>query len=57
MQKAQGLNIKHLYAIGEDQQDSSENILPEVTVNKMNICDNRGWYQNRCQGCKEGDYP
>ena len=40
MQKALDLHIKHLYAMGEDQQDistaSSENILPEITVNEFN---------------------
>ena len=45
MQKAQDLHIKHLYAMGEDQQDNPENTLPEITVNEMNVCDNRGWYQ------------
>ena len=43
MQKAQDLHIKHLYSLGEDQQDSWENILPEITVNEMNTPD-RGWY-------------
>ena len=50
MQKAQDLHIKHLYAVGEDQQDpsmASSDGLPEITVNKMNIRDNRGWYKNR----------
>ena len=50
MQKAQDLHIKHLYALGEDQQDSStasSDILPEITVNEVNTCDNRGWYRNR----------
>ena len=46
MQKAQDLYIKYLYAMGEDQQDtstaSSDNIPPEITVNKVNTCDNRG---------------
>ena len=40
MQKAQDLHIKHLYALGEDQQDSSTTIspdaLPEITVNEVN---------------------
>ena len=45
MQKAQDLHTKHLYALGEDQQDnisnaSSENILPEITVNEVNTRDN-----------------
>ena len=60
MQKAQDLYIKHLYAMGEDQQDtstvSSDNILPEITVNKVNTCDNRGWYRNRHQGCEDSNY-
>ena len=51
MQKSQDLHIKHLYALGEYQLDSSvtssDNILPETTVNKMNTHDNRGWYRNR----------
>ena len=35
MQKAQDLHIKHLYALGEEQQDSSTaspDVLPEITV-------------------------
>ena len=39
MQKAH-LHIKHLYALGEDQQDSSttnsQDVLPEITVNEVN---------------------
>ena len=54
MQKAQDLHIKHLYAMAEDQQDmsteSSDNTLSEITVNKVNTHDNRGWYWNRHQG-------
>ena len=57
MQKAYNLHINHLYALGEDQQDSSvassDNILPEITVNEMNTYDNREWYRNRC---KDSDY-
>ena len=51
MQKAQDLHIKHMYALGEDQQDSSssDNILPEITVNEMTTRDNRGWHRNRCK--------
>ena len=50
MQKAQYLHIKHLYALVEDQQDpstASSDVLPEITVNEVNACDNRGWYRNR----------
>ena len=50
IQKAQDLHIKHLYALGEDQQDLSTTIspdaLPEITVNEVNTCENRGWYKN-----------
>ena len=50
MQKAQDLHIKHLYALGEDQQDLSTTIspdaLPEITVNEVNTHENRGWYKN-----------
>ena len=60
MQKAQDLHIKHLYALGEDQQDSSvtssDNILPEITVNEMNTCNNRGWYRHRRLECEDSDY-
>ena len=53
MQKAQDLHIKHLYALGEDQQDlliaSSSDSLPEITVNEVNVRDNRGWYKNNCE--------
>ena len=55
MQKVQDLHIKHLYALGEDQQDSStenSDVLPEITVNEENTCDNRGWYWDRHHGCK-----
>lgn len=50
MQKAQDLHIKHLYAVGEDQQDPlpiNPDGLPEITVNEMNTQDNKGWYRNR----------
>ena len=60
MQRAQDLHIKHLYALGEDQQDipneSSENILPKITVNEVNIHDNRGWYRNRHQEHEDSNY-
>ena len=50
MQKAQDLHIKHLYALGEDQQDApktnSREVLPEITVNEANTWENRGWYRN-----------
>ena len=50
MQKAQDLHIKHLYALGEDQQDSSTisspDALPEIMVNEVNACENRGWYKS-----------
>ena len=53
MQKAQDLHIKHLYALGEDQQDLSigslENILPEITVNEVSTHDNQGWYRRQCE--------
>ena len=37
MQKAQDLHIKHLYAIGEDQDSvtSSSDALPEITINEV----------------------
>ena len=50
IQKVQDLHIKHLYAVGEEQQDPMAVIpegLPEIMVNKMNTHDNRGWYRNR----------
>ena len=49
MLKAQDLHIKHLYAIGEEQQDPSVTTsdgLPEIMVNEVNTCENRGWYRN-----------
>ena len=50
MLKAQDLHIKHLYAIGEEQQDSqvtTSDGLPEIMVNEVNTRENRGWYRNR----------
>ena len=49
MQKAQDLHIKHLYAIGEDQDSvaSSSNVLPEITVNEVTSREDRGWYRNK----------
>ena len=52
MQKAQDLHIKHLYALGKDHQDPSlisSDGLPKIAVNEMNICENKGWYKNRCE--------
>ena len=52
MQKAQDLHIKHLYALGEDQQDSSmasSDILPEIMVNEVTTHDDREWYRNKCE--------
>ena len=52
MLKAQDLHIKHLYAIGEEQQEpsiTSSDGLPEITVNEVNTHENRGWYRNRCK--------
>ena len=49
MQKAQDLHIKHLYAVGEDQ-DSVTNcseVLPEITVNEVTSREDRGWYRNK----------
>ena len=49
MQKAQDLHIKHLYAIGEDQDSvaSGSDVLPEITVNEITSCEDRGWYRNK----------
>ena len=56
MQKAQDLHIRHLYALGEDQQDlstaSPSDVLPEITVKEVNTRDNRGWYKNKCEYSK-----
>ena len=50
MQKAQDLHIKHLYAIGEDQESvtSSNDGLPEITMNEVTSQEDRGWYKNKC---------
>ena len=50
MQKAQDLHIKHLYAIGKDQDSvtSSSDVLPEITVNEVTSREERGWYKNKC---------
>ena len=49
IQKAQDLHIKHLYAIGEDQDSvtSSSDVLPEITINEVTSQEDRGWYQNK----------
>ena len=49
MQKAQDLHIKHLYAIGEDQDSvtNSSDVLPEITVNKVTSREDRRWYKNK----------
>ena len=49
MQKAQDLHIKHLYVIGEDQDSmtSSNDVLPEITVNEVTSREGRGWYRNK----------
>ena len=49
MQKAQDLHIKHLYAIGEDQDlvTSSSDVLPEITINEVTSQEDRGWYKNK----------
>ena len=49
MQKAQDLHIKHLYAIGQDQDSvtSSSDVLPEITVNEVTSREDRGWYRNK----------
>ena len=49
MQKAQDLHIKHLYAIGEDQDSvaSSSDVLPEITVNEVTSRQDTGWYRNK----------
>ena len=43
MQKAQDLHIKHLYAIGEDQESvtSSSDVLPEITINEVTSREDR----------------
>ena len=49
MQKAQDLHIKHLYAIGEDQESMTSNndVLPEITINEVTSQEDRGWYKNK----------
>ena len=49
MQKAQDLHIKYLYVIGEDQDSvtSSNDVLPEITVNEVTSREDRGWYKNK----------
>ena len=49
MQKAQDLHIKHLYAIGEDQDSvaNGSDVLPEITVNEVTSRKDRGWYRNK----------
>ena len=49
MQKAQDLHIKHLYAIGEDQDlvTSSSEGLREITINEVTSREDRGWYKNK----------
>ena len=49
MQKAQDLHIKHLYAIGKDQDlvTSSSDTLPEITINEVTAREDRGWYKNK----------
>ena len=51
MQKAQDLHIKHLYAIGEDQESvtSNNDVLPEITINEVTSREDRGWYKNKCK--------
>ena len=51
MQKAQDLHIKHLYAIGEDQESltNSNDVLPEITINEVTSREDRGWYKNKCE--------
>ena len=50
MQKAQDLHIKHLYAIGEDQElvTSNNDVLREITINEVTSREDRGWYKNKC---------
>ena len=50
MQKAQDLHIKHLYAIGEEQDSvaNGSDVLPEITVNEVTPREDRGWYRNKC---------
>ena len=50
MQKAEDLNIKHLYVIGKDQDlvTSSSDVLPEIMINEVTSREDRGWYKNKC---------
>ena len=43
------IRIKHLYAIGEDQESvtSSSDVLPEITINEVASREDRGWYKNK----------
>ena len=54
MQKAQDLHIKHLYAIGEDQDSmtGSSDVLLEITVNEVISREDTGWYRNK-RDCRE----
>ena len=49
MQKAQDLHIKHLYAVGKDQElvTSSSDVLPEITINEVTSREDRGLYKNK----------
>ena len=49
MQKAQDLHIKHLYAIGEDQDSvaNSSDVLPEITVNEIASREDSRWYRKK----------
>ena len=49
MQKVQDLHIKHLYTIGENQESatSSNDALPEITINEVTSREDRGWYKNK----------
>ena len=51
MQKVQDLHTKDLYAIGEDQESmsSSNDVLPEITINEVTSREDRGWYKNECE--------
>ena len=57
--KAQDLHIKHLCATGENKQHkqpnrSSDDLLPEITVNKFNSRENQSWYPRRYRHEHEG---
>ena len=49
MQKVQDLHIKHLYTIGKDEESvtSSNDVLPEITINEVTSREDRGWYKNK----------